>query len=248
MNTVLPDDRGRRGATYTLLTPANRYASRLTQLPGATVFKLATPRLFPARFGQYVVDIPVGGLDAELELELEHFLFGLAGAAEVHVVGAAYSLRDSGFVYVPAGSAVRLHVDAQQAATVMWFKRAYEPAPGVGMPQLSSGRLHDVPAQATAVAGLQRRELIDPLDAAHDFNISHMEFGPAVALAQIEIHDEEHGLYMTAGDGLYHLDGAEFQVRADDFIYMAPYCPQGFAAGPAGGSYLLYKDVYRDGF
>jgi glyoxylate utilization-related uncharacterized protein len=29
---------------------------------------------------------------------------------------------------------------------------------------------------------------------------------------------------------------------------MAPYCPQGFRAGPGGASYLLYKDVYRDGF
>ena len=29
---------------------------------------------------------------------------------------------------------------------------------------------------------------------------------------------------------------------------MAPYCPQGFAAGPEGAEYLLYKDVWRDGF
>jgi (S)-ureidoglycine aminohydrolase len=69
-----------------------------------------------------------------------------------------------------------------------------------------------------------------------------------VALAQIEIHDEEHGLYMTSGGGLYHLDGEELEVVEDDFIYMAPYCPQGFRAGSRGGSYLLYKDVYRDGF
>lgn len=70
-----------------------------------------------------------------------------------------------------------------------------------------------------------------------------------MALPQIEIHDdEEHGLYMTSGGGLYHLDGDEHDVSADDFIYMAPYCPQGFKAGPEGGSYLLYKDTWRDGF
>jgi (S)-ureidoglycine aminohydrolase len=79
--------------------------------------------------------------------------------------------------------------------------------------------------------------------------MSLLSFDPGVGLAQIEIHDEEHGLYMTAGGGSYHLDGSEYEVREGDFIYMAPYCPQSFVAGADGvAEYLLYKDVYRDGF
>jgi (S)-ureidoglycine aminohydrolase len=70
-----------------------------------------------------------------------------------------------------------------------------------------------------------------------------------VGLAQVEIHDEEHGLYMTAGSGLYYLDGEEYDVSRGDFIYMAPYCPQSFtAADNTAAEYLLYKDVYREGF
>ena len=39
------------------------------------------------------------------------------------------------------------------------------------------------------------------------------------------------------------------EVERDDFIYMAPYCPQSFvASGTEPAEYLLYKDVYRDGF
>ena len=53
---------------------------------------------------------------------------------------------------------------------------------------------------------------------------------------------------MTAGGGRYHLDGSEHDVEAHDFIYMAPYCPQSFTAGYEPAEYLLYKDVYRDGF
>jgi (S)-ureidoglycine aminohydrolase len=54
---------------------------------------------------------------------------------------------------------------------------------------------------------------------------------------------------MTAGGGVYHLDGAQLEVRRDDFVYMAPYCPQSFVAtGTEPAEYLLYKDVYRDGF
>ena len=54
---------------------------------------------------------------------------------------------------------------------------------------------------------------------------------------------------MTAGAGLYFLDGELFEVERDDFIYMAPYCPQGFtASGREPAEYLLYKDAWRDGF
>src|SRR5918995_730956 len=70
---------------------------------------------------------------------------------------------------------------------------------------------------------------------------------PGVGLPFTEIHDEEHGLYMTAGSGTYVLDGDEHEVAAGDFIYMAPYCPQGFTAVEAA-EYLLYKDTWRDGF
>ena len=55
---------------------------------------------------------------------------------------------------------------------------------------------------------------------------------------------------MTAGTGRYHLDGSDHDVFAGNFIYMAPYCPQFFkpAPGPDAAAYLLYKDVFRDGF
>jgi (S)-ureidoglycine aminohydrolase len=54
---------------------------------------------------------------------------------------------------------------------------------------------------------------------------------------------------MTEGAGTYVLGADEHQVQAEDFIYMAPYCPQGFTAGPDwAAEYLLYKDVWRDGF
>jgi (S)-ureidoglycine aminohydrolase len=79
--------------------------------------------------------------------------------------------------------------------------------------------------------------------------MSLLAFDAGVGLDNIEVHDEEHGLYMTAGAGLYFLDGELFEVERDDFVYMAPYCPQGFTAtGREPAEYLLYKDVWRDGF
>jgi len=249
---IVPGDRGRRGLAYTLLTPANRYMSRLPSLPGAQYYKLVTPRMAPARFGQYLVVAGDAPLEWPIASGFEHFIFGLSGDATVTVAGTqesdggAFALSDGGYLYVGPANEPALRLDA--GASVMLIKRRYEPWPGIAGPGVVCGQLGALAATPTAVPGLTRRELLDPADPAFDFNISHMEFGPDVALAQIEIHDEEHGLYMTSGGGLYHLDGDELQVSRDDFIYMAPYCPQGFRAGPEGGSYLLYKDVYRDGF
>jgi len=253
---IVPGDRGRRGLAYTLLTPANRYMSRLPSLPGAQYYKLVTPRMAPARFGQYLIVAGDAGVEWPIASGFEHFIFGLSGDATVTVAGerpgaqqgdgGRFALSDGGYVYVGPGNELTLALSA--GASVIMIKRRYESWPGIAAPGVTGGQLSALTATATAVSGLMRRELLDPADPAFDFNISHMEFGPGVALAQIEIHDEEHGLYMTSGGGLYHLDGDELQVSRDDFIYMAPYCPQGFKAGPDGGSYLLYKDVYRDGF
>jgi (S)-ureidoglycine aminohydrolase len=246
MSTIVPGDRGRRGRGYTLLTPANRYVSRIPNLPGASLFKLVTPRMIPARFGMYLISGVTEPLSAPLDPGVERFLLGRGGEARVLLDGTTVELGDGGFVW--AGPSQPLELQLEPGAEVIAIKRPYEPWPDLPEPDPTWGRLSEVEATATAVPGLMRRELLDPADPGFDFNISHMEFGPDVALAQIEIHDEEHGLYMTSGGGLYRLDTEEHEVRADDFIYMAPYCPQGFRAGPEGGSYLLYKDVYRDGF
>jgi glyoxylate utilization-related uncharacterized protein len=154
--------------------------SRLPSLPGAEYFKLVTPRLVPARFGESLI---VGGetpVSAALPPGLERFLLGMEGEASVRLGESSIDLTGRGFIYL----------GPSQFATL----------------ELAAGA------------------------------------------SVIEIHDEEHGLYMTSGGGLYHLGGDQHPVRRDDFIYMAPYCPQGFRAGPDGGSYLLYTDVYRDGF
>ena len=57
--------------------------------------------------------------------------------------------------------------------------------------------------------------------------MSLLAFDAGVGLDNIEVHDEEHGLYMTAGAGLYFLDGALHEVEAGDFVYMAPVLPAG---------------------
>jgi (S)-ureidoglycine aminohydrolase len=240
-------DRGRLGAGYSLITPGNHYLSRLPAFPGATVVKLVTPRLAPSRLAETLVMGPDGAeSEGALGEGFEHFLFGLSGDSRVADGEQSFALPAGGFAYLPSGRPFALRVGA--GARLLWLKRRYEPVPDLSAPPPSGGHLDALPAQATAAPGLTRRELIDPDDPVYDFNMSLLHFETDAGLPQIEIHDEEHGLWMTGGGGTYHLNGEDHAVQADDFIYMAPYCPQGFRAGPEGGEYLLYKDVFRDGF
>jgi (S)-ureidoglycine aminohydrolase len=234
--------RGRRGACWTLITPDNHYVSRLAVLERAEVVKLVTPRLGLARFGQYLVALePGGGTRAPLPAGEEHFLYVLEGG-----VDAGPRLEAGGFAYVPPDDPVSFL--APDGAVLLWLKRAYEPAAGLATPASVSGSRGDEPFADTPTPGVRRRELLPVDEPGRDFAMSILQFDPGCGLPQVEIHDEEHGLWMTGGGGTYFLDGEDVEVAQDDFIYMAPYCPQSFRAGPRGGEYLLYKDAWRDGF
>jgi (S)-ureidoglycine aminohydrolase len=72
-------------------------------------------------------------------------------------------------------------------------------------------------------------------------------FPPGYSLPVVETHVMEHGLYFLEGQGLYYLGDAWREVRAGDFIWMGPWCPQSFyATSSAPARYVYYKDVNRD--
>jgi (S)-ureidoglycine aminohydrolase len=238
--------RGARGHGYTLVTPANHYPSRLPELGDQPVVKLVTPRLAASRIGQYLLALaPGGGTLRPFAGPYETFLYVLEGDVVVHA-GAELSLRAGGFAYLPAAYELRA---GPTGARLLAVKRRYEPVPGIDAPGVLHSHRDDEPFEPTAVDGFTRRELLPTADPAFDFAMSLLRFEPGVGLDKVEIHDEEHGLYMTEGGGIYLLDADRHDVAAGDFIYMAPYCPQSFtASGPGPAEYLLYKDVWRDGF
>jgi (S)-ureidoglycine aminohydrolase len=243
----MKSSRGRRGRAFTLVTPANHYPSRLPEFGDAPVVKLVTPRLAPARIGEYLIMLPAGH-EAALAPGFETFLYALDGAASALVDGQELQLGAGGFVYVPESMSFELFA-GELPARLLMIKRRYEPAPGHDPPRLLAGHRDDEPFSDTPVPGFRRRELLPVADPAFDFAMSLLSFDSGVGLDNIEVHDEEHGLYMTGGAGLYYLDGELLEVEQGDFIYMAPYCPQGFTAtGRERAEYLLYKDTWRDGF
>jgi (S)-ureidoglycine aminohydrolase len=245
----MKSSRGRRGRAYTLVTPANHYPSRLPEFGAAPVVKLVTPRLAPARIGEYLISLPAGGgTTRPISTGFETFVYALDGVATAQAEGRELPLGAGAYLYAPSAATFELFA-GERPARLLMIKRAYEATPGHDEPRLRSGHRDDEPFADTPVRGFQRRELLPVDDPAFDFAMSLLSFESGVGLDNIEVHDEEHGLYMTAGAGLYFLDGELLEVEAGDFIYMAPYCPQGFTAtGREPAEYLLYKDTWRDGF
>ncbi|WP_320670128.1 (S)-ureidoglycine aminohydrolase [Patulibacter defluvii] len=248
--TVVSTSRGHRASSHHVMTPANHFPSRLPHLARTLVRKLVTPRNGQARFGQYLLELEDDGAGSERPLAtgLEQFLYVLDGRVRLTRDDAADELTAGGHAYLPDDVAVSLNA-VGGGARVLWIKRPYEPADGVARPGAVIGHRDQGTFGETSVPGLVRMELIDPTDAGFDFNVSLMRFAPGTIFRVNEIHDEEHGLYVTAGLGIQFLDGVFHEVAKDDFAYIAPYCPQYFyAVGWEHAEYLLYKDVFRDGF
>ncbi|MGW0035825.1 (S)-ureidoglycine aminohydrolase [Gordonia sp. NPDC003376] len=241
--------RGGSAHTHYVITPANHMPSHLHGLRSTVVRKLATPRNARSRFGFYRLEIePGGGSDGPAGRGFESFLYVVQGSPAIAVDGNDGTvLSTGGYVYVPDGC--HFSVDADKAATLLWIKKRYEPIEGVGTPEVVWGSFATAERIPGSVPGIWRSEAYDPRDPAFDFAMSILYLDPGAVFPRVEIHDEEHGLYMTSGQGLYYLGDQYHEVATGDFVYMAPYCPQYFV--PTGGeqaAYLLYKDVNRDGF
>ena len=139
MSVTVSGSRGRRRATYHLLTPPNRYPSQLAGWDGTAVFKLATPRTGTSRFGQYLLELEQGGgTTGTVDEGFEHFILSLEGEIELDGV----ELGEGAFAYVPSGCGIALR--SSSAARVMWIKRRYEAAAGIAAPQGLFGRLTEL--------------------------------------------------------------------------------------------------------
>jgi (S)-ureidoglycine aminohydrolase len=243
--------RGALGHGYTVVTPANHYPSRLPEFGDQPVVKLVTPRMVPSRIGEYLVSLHAGGgTTRRVGAGYERFFYVLDGTVTLSTAASERrALTAGGFAYLPSDMAYELQAGDGGSARLLIVKRIYESHGAHDAPAVLCGHRDDTPFVETDVPGFTRRELLPVDDPAFDFAMSLLRFEAGVGLDKIEVHDEEHGLWMLEGDGTYVLGAEQHDVGAEDFIYMAPYCPQGFTASADGpAEYLLYKDTWRDGF
>ncbi len=229
---------------YAILPPEGVPESVLPEWRGTAARILAAPAM-GTRFAQYLLDLQAGGgSEQTLREGIEAFFYVLAGGATLEANGRRHALAPGGYAYLKPGS--RFALAAGSASRVLWLKKAYEP--------FGRERPEDVAGNEASVAGepfmgveeLRLKTLL-PADPAYDMAMNIFTFPPGVSLPVTETHVMEHGLYMLEGQGLYYLGDRWSEVRAGDFIWMGPYCPQSFyATSSAAARYVYYKNVNRD--
>jgi (S)-ureidoglycine aminohydrolase len=231
--------------SYMILPQANRVSSIIPNFVDTVAQVLATAQL-GARFVQYELLLgPAGGTAQPINDGLEHFLYVLEGSVELTLDGGGHKLREGGFAWCPPGASYRLKGGQGVAARVLWLRRRYEQVQGLAVPGPIISREQDVPALPEDT--YLEQHLIPYENPAFDMGVNLLNFEPGIYFGFVESHVMEHGLYMLAGRGIYWLSGDYHEVQANDFIYMAPFCPQFFyATGWERGRYLVFKDVNRD--
>ncbi len=230
---------------YTLLPQANRVPSVLPNFSGASAQVLAAPQL-GARFVEHELLIrPGGGSLGPICDGFEHFLFVLEGGVTLRMEAAEHQLCEGGYSWLPPERAYELKNQTDSQTRVIWLRRRYASAEGLQVPDAIVSNERDIPAVPEDT--YLEQHLIPYENPAFDLAFNLLNFEPGTCFGYVESHIMEHGLYMLAGRGIYWLNGDYHEVQANDFIFMAAYCPQYFyATGWDRARYLLYKDVNRD--
>lgn len=230
---------------YLLLPRSNRVEHALPHFEGVDVQVLASPELGTEFVQHELIIQPNGRTTKPLNKALEHFLFILEGELDFILDGEKHHMVQGGFSWLPPGSTFEFENKSEEIARLTWMQRYYQRVEGVPIPDAIVANEEDV--EAKPVDTYMEQHLTPYEDIGFDMGINLQVFDPGVHFSFVETHVIEHGLYMLYGQGLYWLNGDYMEVKKDDFIYLAAYCPQFFyPTGHDKSAYLLYKDVNRD--
>jgi len=226
---------------HILQTPDTFVRTTLPGMKNASAIVHVGPAL-GAAFTEYTTEFEAKG---ELgDTPAQRFIYVMDGAVTVEVKGKRHELGDRGYAYLPEGFSHR--VVAREKSRVAVIENFYERGEKTESPRLLVSSEDSISSHALdGDSDLQVKCLL-PDEPQFDFAVNTMVYQPGAALSMVEMHVMEHGLIMLEGGGIYRLGDSWYPVKAGDFIWMKPYCPQWFGAlGKVPARYLIYKDWNR---
>ena len=227
-----------------VFTPPGFVPSGLSGWSNSTINIVISPRL-GANFSQTIVSFGKTGHGEGRTEDTELFAYVIEGSCSGKIGGKARTLSAGHYVFVPPKSEYGF-AGSQQDTRLLLFEKRFRPLAGHEAPTAVFGdaaRVEGVP-----FGGNSRSQLQVLLEDRSNFDmaVNIFTYQPGAGLPFVESHIMEHGLLMLSGAGIYRLDGDWHPVQAGDAIWMAPHCPQWFAAvGDVPASYIVYKDVNR---
>ena len=226
---------------HLLLTPDTFVRTTLPGMKNASAIVHVGPAL-GAAFTEYTTEFEAKG---ELgDTPAQRFIYVMDGAVTVEVKRKRHELGDRGYAYLPEGFSHR--VVAREKSRVAVIENFYERGEKTESPRLLVSSEDSISSHALdGDSDLQVKCLL-PDEPQFDFAVNTMVYQPGAALSMVEMHVMEHGLIMLEGGGIYRLGDSWYPVRAGDFIWMGPWCPQWFGAiGKLPAKYLIYKNWNR---
>jgi (S)-ureidoglycine aminohydrolase len=231
--------------SYMIFPRANRVEHHLPGFEGVLAQVLSTPQ-HGAKFVEHELLVePNGRTQGHRSEEFEQFFYVLEGGLQFSLEGKPHKMVQGSFAWLPPHATYSFCSESEALSRVVWIRRRYVPVEGLAVPAAILAHESDVRADPTDTYMEQHLTPYEQL--GFDMGINLQVFDPGVYFSFVEAHVMEHGLYMVNGRGLYWLNHDLIEVQKDDYIYMAPFCPQFFySTGWEKSAYLLYKDVNRD--
>jgi (S)-ureidoglycine aminohydrolase len=243
MTPLLGQTRTRVGARHALITPDGQVPSVVPGIERARVIAHITPAM-GAGFTQSTLFFEPSGCAQFGVVPHESLLYVQEGSIEATLGGKTQVLTPGSYLYLPPEMAAT--ATSPGISTVVLFQKKYVPPPGGKPPPPFLGHSSDIEPLPFLGNPKARLQTLLPDDPAFDLAVNIFTYQPGAALPFVETHVMEHGLLMLSGQGIYRLEDNWYPVTAGDVIWMAPYCPQWFAAiGDVPASYIYYKDINR---
>lgn len=243
MTPLLGHTRTRICARHALIAPDGHVASTLPGISGVRVVVHISPAM-GADFIQSTLTFEPNGRADFSAGPNEYFFYIQEGSICATVEGKDHTLEAGSYLFVPAQMACSIQTAA--TAKLICFEKTYAMSPKSKAPPVTIGHTAKVQGQPFLGNPKALLQVLLPDEFGFDMAVNIFTYQPGAALPFVETHVMEHGLLMLDGDGIYRLEDAWYPVTAGDVIWMAPYCPQWFAAiGDKPASYLYYKDVNR---
>lgn len=244
MIPLLGHTRTRFRARHALITPDGHVASVVPGIEGARVVAHITPAMGAGFVQSTILFEPTGR--AILAANSDEYVFYVQeGTVEAKVDGKIYVLTAGSYLYLPPQLGAEI-LATGAVARVISFQKKFVPLPKVVPPEPLMGHADKIRGQPFLGNPNALLQVLLPDHPSFDLAVNLFTYQPGAALPFVESHVMEHGLLMLAGQGIYRLEDEWYPVTAGDVIWMAPYCPQWFAAiGDTPASYLYYKDVNR---
>jgi (S)-ureidoglycine aminohydrolase len=229
---------------HALIAPDGHVSSTFPGWKNATAYVMISPAM-GANLSQILITFdPVGGSAHFPADDNEHVIYVEFGTCEIHLADQVIPLATTGFAFIPPETAFQITGTEQTRLTL--FRKIHEFHLDLELPPLVHGLASAIPGEPFLGNPRAILQTLLPIDPRYDLAVNIFTYQPGATLPFVETHIMEHGLLMLSGDGIYRLEDAYYPVTAGDAIWMAPYCPQWFAAiGDIPASYLYYKDVHR---